>query len=52
LAIRKEFINEQVSMANLECLWGQKKSRNGFKVSNCIDPYLIVRIQKLQPLVY
>jgi hypothetical protein len=42
--IKKEFIDEQVSVANLECLWGQKKSRNGFKVSDCIDPNLIVRI--------
>jgi hypothetical protein len=33
LDIKKELTNEQVSVANLECLWGQKKSRSGFKVS-------------------
>jgi hypothetical protein len=44
LDIKKELIDEQVSVANLECLWGQKKSRNGFKVNNCIDPNLVARI--------
>ncbi len=44
LDIKKELINEQVCIANLESLWGQKKSRNGFKVSDCIDPNLVARI--------
>jgi hypothetical protein len=52
LDIKKELNDEQVSIANLECLWGQKKSRNGFKVRDYIDPNLIARIQELWPLVY
>jgi len=52
LDINKELIDEKISIANLECLWGQKKSRNGFKVNNCIDPNLVTTIQELWPLVY
>jgi hypothetical protein len=52
LDINKELIDEKISIANFECLWGQKKSRNGFKVNNCIDPNLVTKIQELWPLVY
>jgi hypothetical protein len=44
LNIKKELTDEQVSIANSQCLWGQKKSRNGFKVSDHIDPNLVARI--------
>jgi hypothetical protein len=36
LDIKKELTDEQCFVANLECLWGQKKSRNKFKVNDCI----------------
>jgi hypothetical protein len=48
----KELTNEQVSIAHMECFWGQKKSRNGFKMNDCIDPNLVARIRELWPLVY
>ncbi len=52
LDIKKELTYEQVFVTNLECLWGQKKSRNGFKVNDYIDPNLVAKIKELWPLVY
>jgi hypothetical protein len=44
LDIRKELNDSHVSMEECECLLGPRKSKNGFKVTNCIEPSVVVKI--------
>lgn len=52
LDIRKDLNDSHVSMEECECLLGPKKSKNGFKVTNYIEPSVVAKIQELWQIVY
>jgi hypothetical protein len=39
-------------MEECECLWGSRKSENGFKVTSYKEGSLVVRVEKLWSLIY
>ncbi len=52
LDIRKDLNDSRVSMEECECLLGPRKSKNGFKVTNCIELSVVAKIQELWPIEY
>jgi hypothetical protein len=47
LDIRKDLNDSHMSMEECEHLLDPKKSKNGFKVTNCIEPSVVTTIQEL-----
>jgi hypothetical protein len=47
LDIIKDLNDSHMFMEECECLLGLMKPKNGFKVTNCIQPSVVTKIQEL-----
>jgi hypothetical protein len=48
----KELINSHVSIVEFEAMFSKRKSNNGFKYDNCVEPSLVARVEKLYVIIY
>jgi hypothetical protein len=48
----KELIISHASIVECEAMFGKRKSNNGFKYDNCVEPNLVARMEKLYVIIY